>query len=443
MSRAAFSGNRFPPGSLNFNGFSFFNAVSFQIVLGAPVILYAKSLGASSLVLGTIASLTPLLSILQLVAARFLHRTGYRRFALMGWGARTFFVLLLTAVPLLPGLTAEARLILVAVALFCFNVLRGFAAGAWLPWLTALVPEKVRGRFLSRDNAFMHVGCLVALLVSAWVMAGTAEAAEYSGVFAIGLVAAVVSLWFIGRIPDAQSPEDRRDSGVAVPWGAMLRHPPFARLLWFTTFYMTVIGSLGVFTVEFLAGREKFSEGMILLLNGLSFVGALAGLAWAGPHLDATGSKPWLGRALTLFVAVITGWFLLAARILPAAEWLVALLNFAGGLAGAVFGVANTRIVMGSVPVMGRNHFFALFTVISSLGLGVAPVAWGAVLDALRDREINAGGVALDHYAVYFGALVALAVIDRLLVRGLHEGGAGLESALPAAVEPRPVAPPE
>ena len=71
MSSAPSTGMPFPPGSLNFNGFSFFNAISFQIVLGAPVILYAKSLGATSLVLGTIAALTPLLTILQLVAARF------------------------------------------------------------------------------------------------------------------------------------------------------------------------------------------------------------------------------------------------------------------------------------------------------------------------------------------------------------------------------------
>lgn len=443
MTRAARSGDAFPPGSLNFNGFSFFNAVTFQIVLGAPVILYAKSLGASSLVLGTIASLTPLLSILQLVAARFLHRTGYRRFALAGWGARTAFVLLLTAVPVLPGLAAETRLMLVAAALFCFNLLRGFAAGAWLPWLTALVPEDVRGRFLSRDNAFMHFGCLAALLVSAWVMTGTVEAVEYTGVFAIGLLSAVISLWFIGRIPDAQSPEERQHSGTPVPWRAMLRYPPFARLLWFTTFYMVVIGSLGVFTVEFLVQRERYAEGTILMLGALSFVGALVGLWWAGPRLDATGSKVWLGRALSLFIVVIAGWLLVAVRAQPAAPWLVGLLNFTGGLAGAVFGVANTRIVMGSVPVMGRNHFFALFTVVSSLGLGAAPVLWGAVLDALRSGDVTVGGVTLDPYAVYFACLALLAIFDRLLVRRLHEGGAAPAIPLPATVEARPVAPAE
>lgn len=443
MSSAPSPGQPFPPGSLNFNGFSFFNAISFQIVLGAPVILFAKSLGASSLVLGTIAALTPLLTILQLVAARFLHRTGYRRFLLAGWGSRAFFAACVVAVPLLPEASASLRLGILMASLFCFNLLRGFASGAWLPWMTALVPEKVRGRFLSRDQAFMHLGCLTALLVSSWIMAGTVEASEYAAVFGLGFLAALVSLWFLRRIPEVDSPEERRQSGIAVPWGAMLRFPPFARLLWFTTFYMAVIGSLGVFTVEFLAGREKFPEGLILLLGGLAFAGALAGLALAGPRLDATGSKPWLRRSLVLFSAVIAGWLLLAARVLPAAPWFVGVLNFAGGLAGAVFGVANTRIIMGSVPVMGRNHFFALFTVVTSLGLGGAPMAWGAILDLLGPLDVVTGGISVDRYTVYFGVLAALALFDWWLASFLHEGASGAELAPLPASEPRPMVPAE
>ena len=431
-----------PAGALNVNGFSFFNAVSFQIVLGAPVILFAKSLGASSLVLGTIAALTPLLTILQLVAARFLHRTGYKRFVMAGWGARTVFTLCIAVLPLWPGLVPGVRLWLLVGALFGFNLLRGFVAGAWLPWLTALVPPQVRGRFLSRDQAFMYLGCLVALLVSAWVMAGTVEAGEYAAVFGIGLLSALVSLWFIRRIPEADSPEERRRSGVAVPWGAMLRHPPFARLLWFTTVYMTVIGSLGVFTVEYLVVRERFNEGMILLLGGWAFAGALAGLALTGPRLDATGSKPWLRGALILLTGVIGGWLLLAAGVLPGWAMLVGVLNFCGGLGGAIFGVANTRIIMGSVPAMGRNHFFALFTVISGLGLGGAPIAWGALLDVLGTFEVSAWGLSANRYSIYFLSLMLLAGWDYYLAARLHEGAA-VEDMPPPAAEARPVAPVE
>ena len=432
----------YPPGALNVNGFSFFNAVSFQIVLGAPVILFAKSLGASSFVLGTIAALTPLLNILQLLAARFLHRVGYKRFVLSVWGARTFFTFCIAVLPLLPGLSIPTRLGLLIAALFCFNLLRGFSAGAWLPWLTALVPAPVRGRFLSRDNAFMHLGCLAALLLSAWVMTGSVEADEYAAVFGIGLLSALVSLWFVHRIPEVESAEDRKQSGVAVPWGAMLRFPPFAKLLWFTTIYMTVIGSLGVFTVEYLVVRGKFAESTILLLSAWSFVGALAGLAITAPRLDATGSKPWLRHGLVIMALVILGWFFLAAGLLPGWPALVAGLNFFGGLAGAIFGVANTRIMMGSVPAMGRNHFFALFTVVSGLGLGGAPMVWGAMLDTLGTLDVVLGVMTVNRYSVYFAALVVLAWLALRLIPGLHEGAA-IEAAPPTATDARPVAPVE
>ncbi len=432
----------YPPGALNVNGFSFFNAVSFQIILGAPVILYAKSLGASSLVLGTVAALTPLLNILQLLAARFLHRVGYRRFILAGWGARTFFTFCIAVLPLWPGVSAPTRLGLLIVALFGFNLLRGFSAGAWLPWLTALVPAPVRGRFLSRDNAFMHLGCLTALLLSAWVMAGSVEAGEYAAVFGIGLVAALVSLGFVRLIPEAGSPEERQQSGATVPWGAMLRHPPFARLLWFISVYMTVIGSLGVFTVEYLVVRGKFAESTILVLGAWSFAGALVGLAITAPRLDTTGSKPWLRHGLTMMAAVIFGWFLLAAGLLPVWPMLAGALNFFGGLAGAVFGVANTRIVMGSVPAMGRNHFFALFTVVSGLGLGGAPVAWGAMLDTLGTLDVVVGVIDVNRYSIYFAALAVLAWLALRMVSALHEG-APIETAPPVAAEARPVAPVE
>jgi len=432
----------YPEGALNINGFSFLNAVSFQIVLGAPVILFAKSLGASSLVLGTMAALTPLLNILQLLAARFLHRAGYKRFVLAGWGARTFFTLCITLIPIWPGLEASTRLWLLIAALFCFNFLRGFSAGAWLPWLTALVPEQVRGRFLSRDNAFMHVGSLVALLVSAWVMAGSVEPEEYAAVFAIGLLTALISLWFVKRVPEAQSHEERIRSGVAVPWAAMLRYAPFARLLRFATVYAAVIGSVGVFTVEYLAVRVKFDESTIFLLGAFSFVGALAGLAITAPRLDASGSKPWLRRGLLLMAATIFGWLTLASGLVPGWPWLVGMLTFLGGLAGAVFGVASTRIVMGSVPAMGRNHFFALFTVISGIGLGGAPIVWGAILDALGPLNVVVAGLTLDRYTIYFAALFIFAWINIRLVASLHEG-APVDMTMPIATEIRPVAPVE
>ena len=53
----------FPPGMDNAFLFGAFNALSFQVVLAGPMILYAKSPGASATVLGVIAGMMPLPAI--------------------------------------------------------------------------------------------------------------------------------------------------------------------------------------------------------------------------------------------------------------------------------------------------------------------------------------------------------------------------------------------
>jgi len=51
---------KFPPDAKNSFRFSLFNALNFQITLGAPMILYAKALGGSATTIGIVASLAPL-----------------------------------------------------------------------------------------------------------------------------------------------------------------------------------------------------------------------------------------------------------------------------------------------------------------------------------------------------------------------------------------------
>src|SRR5204862_6660817 len=142
----------FPEGLHNAFLFSLFNALSFQIVLGSPMVLYAKTLGASATVLGIIAGMMPLLVIFQIPAASYISRVGFKRFVYAGWGTRVMFIFGMALVPLTGGfLDARNRLALMFLLLFCFNLSRGISSCAWLPWITALVPLTLRGRYLARD----------------------------------------------------------------------------------------------------------------------------------------------------------------------------------------------------------------------------------------------------------------------------------------------------
>lgn len=409
----------YPKGAFNSHWFGLFNAIAFQVMMGAPIILFAKSLGASSTVLGIIAAFTPLMTVMQLPAARFLDRYSYREFVLSGWGLRTVFIFIVAAIPLLSFLDNATKMALLLAALFIFNLLRGISSAGWMPWIAALIPEEIRGRFLARDQLFMYVGSLLSLLACAAVMHGAAW--EFTAVFLISAFGGTISLWFIKRMPDAPSSEATLKSAHRVPWRAMLRYAPFLRLLGFNLLFMVVVGSLGVFTVEYLREYQKFGDGLVLTLSCVSFVGPILSLMVTAGIIDTVGSKPILRVALCGFVLVLAGWILIAGGVLPCTIPLVLTLNFISGLAAANFNVANSRIMYSTVPEMGRNHFFALFTVITSLGLGAAPVMWGVTLDAIGTYELETGWFTWRRHSIYFVVLLIIDLVAIFAVSGLTE----------------------
>jgi MFS family permease len=415
----------YPRGAFHSHWFNLFNAIAFQVMMGAPIVLFAKSLGASSTVLGIIAAFTPLMTVMQLPAARFLDRYSYRQFVLSGWGLRTVFIFIVAVVPLLAFLDNTSKLAVLLAALFIFNLLRGISSAGWMPWIAALIPEPVRGRFLARDQLFTYVGSLVSLVASAVVMHGKVVPWEFSVVFLISALGGTASLWFIKRIPDAPATEATARSSHPVPWLAMLRYEPFLRLLVFNLLFMVVIGSLSVFTVEYLREFQKFDDGLVLVLSGVSFVGPILSLMLTAGIIDAVGSKPILRFGLAGFAVVLTGWLLIAGGVLRCTVPLVAGLNFLTGLAAANFNVANTRIMMATMPEMGRNHFFALFTVITSLGLGAAPVMWGVTLDAIGAYEVATGWFTWRRHSFYFGVLLLIDIIAFFAVNTLCESPRG------------------
>src|SRR5688572_7818860 len=129
--------DKFPPGLNNAFLFATFNALSFQIILGSPMVLYAKSLGASATVLGIITGMLPLLVIFQIPAANYIGRIGYKKFVYAGWGSRVIFIFAIALIPGMTFLKAETKLSLILFLLFIFNLLRGISSCAWLPWISS------------------------------------------------------------------------------------------------------------------------------------------------------------------------------------------------------------------------------------------------------------------------------------------------------------------
>jgi MFS family permease len=402
--------------------FAAFNALSFQIVISSPMVLYAKSLGASATVLGIIVGMMPLLVVFQIPAAHYVSRVGYRRFVYAGWGIRVLFIFAMAMVPLTSTfLSPSTQVALILMLLFGFNLSRGISSAGWLPWMTALVPGEVRGRYLSRDAAYISVASFVVFLLSAFWLGAEPKPWRFAVLFAFSGLMGSTSLVFLKRIPDVEVPPERRVSNVPVPWLEMLAFPPFRKLLKTVAAWSFAYGGMTAFTVAFLKVQVGMPDRTILLVNALFFVGGLSSLWFLGSRLDHFGSKPVLTFSMFLWVLIVAGWGLMAGRTLPSNVSLILALQFLMGLFAALVNMSNTRLVMAVVPVMGRDHFFALFSVLSNVVLGLSPVFWGLLIDAVGSMDKPKAWLEWNRYSVFFAGVVAALFVTIYFVRRLEE----------------------
>ena len=423
---------QFPPGLPNAFLFAAFNALSFQIVLASPMILYAKSLGASATVLGIIAGMMPLLVMFQIPAASHVNRVGYRRFVLAGWSTRVTFIFIIALVPLTGAfLTAANRLALLLALLFCFNLSRGISSCAWLPWITVLVPAALRGKYLVRDAAVQNVASFVTFLISAACLAGQTRPWQFAVLFTFSAIMGAVSLVFLKRIPDVPTPQETTRPVTRVPWLEMMRYVPFRKLLRTAVAWSVAYGGMTAFTVAFLKAQSNMAEGKILLVTSTAFLGGLSSFWLLESRLDRLGSKPVLGFSFTVWIVVLAGWLMLAGRVFPVALTNVLLLQFFMGLLAALVSMSNTRLAMAIIPAMGRNHFFAIYSVVNNVALGLAPIAWGLLIDAVGGRSAVWLGVEWNRFTIFFAAAGVAFAIALALSRRLDEPeAASLEDLL-------------
>ena len=417
------SGEKFPAGLNNAFLFATFNALSFQIILGSPMILYAKSLGASATVLGIITGMLPLLVIFQIPAANYIGRVGYKKFVYAGWGSRVIFVFAIALIPGMAFLKAQTKLSLILFLLFIFNLLRGISSCAWLPWISSLVPTPVRGKYLAADQAFIGVASCAAFLISAAMLGDHPRAWQFAAIFFVSGVNGIISLYFLKRIPDVPVPVEVRTSKQPVPWGAMLEHPPFKKLLIMNLGWSLAYGGISAFTVSFLKAETTMSEATILVVSSVFFLGALASL-WFGRRLDKLGSKPVMVFSSILWVMIIAVWLLLAGKYLAPEPVMILGLQFCMGLAASVFNMSNIRLAMVVTPQMGRNHFFALYSVVANLSLGLSPILWGILIDGFAELDRDWQGFNWNRFAVFFLGAAVMFMVTIYLKLKLEEPAA-------------------
>ena len=400
--------------------YEMFNTASWTVVLGSPMLLFFQNLQASAKVLAFAACLAPVLNILQIPAAQFVEKVGYRRFVLRGWTTRSVVVIGMMIVAFLPdSIPATTRIGLMLALSFIYNAMRGIAVCGFLPWFTHIVHESRRGEFLAKDQFAGALAGIACLFVSASLMR---HPAWYSlGVlFGISAACAFTSLIFLRRIPDV--PVEKIISNPnPMPWRDMFFYPPFLKYVRYNIIINMALGASGVFWVRYFRSFLNVSQANVLYVAAFSTAVLALGLFLVGPLIDRAGNKPALTASGLLFILHFSGWASVAAGLLPFNDFVLSFQVITSGLGGALWNLANVRTVMGIVPHMGRPHFLALYSVASNLTVGIVPLMWGSVLDHLGTWSTQWGYWQWNSFSLFYCTLAATIAVGLFALRYVVE----------------------
>ena len=183
------------------------------------------------------------------------------------------------------------------------------------------------------------------------------------------------------------------------------------------------LGSSGVFWVRFFRQSLHFSDAYILRIGAVTTAVLALALYLASSIIDRTGSRPALALSGGLFVVHFAIWSTVAAGIVSPTVELVMFQSVVSGLAGALWNLANLRAIIGIVPVMGRAHFLALYSVGANLTVALIPLLWGRVFDGLGRWQDGWGWWHWNGFTVFYVVLALNMAVGLVLLRGVHEQG--------------------
>jgi MFS family permease len=410
-----------PPGIGNIYVYEVFNAVSWIVVLGSPMLLYLQRLHASATILAIAAGLAPVMTILQIPAARYVEKIGYRRFVVNGWTARSLFIVGMTVVAFLPdSLDRTTRIVSMLFLSLGYNILRGISVCGVLPWFTHIVPESRRGEFLAKDQMSAAIAVIFALAGFSWILNGRERWYSFGILFCISTVSAFLGVRFLRRVPDV-AVEKIVNNPAPMPWKEMFFYPPFQRYIRYNVVVNVALGASGVFWVRFFRDSLHITDSNMLMVGAITTSVLAFALFLASSIIDRTGSRPALTLSGIIFAGHFTIWACAAAGLIPGTWSLIIFQSVVSGLAGALWNLANVRAVIGLVPVMGRAHFLALYSVISSLTVAIIPLFWGPLIDGLEHWHVAWGWWTWNSFSLFYAVLAITMLAALVLLQDVEE----------------------
>lgn len=400
--------------------FGFFNALTWQIAIGTPMVLFAERLGATSFQVGLAYSFVFILTPVQVAATALLPRFGFKRLSLGGWSARSVFL----AIPIVLAVLAPENgrgwmlnTLIWSVFLFCF--FRSIGAAAMTAWFIGFLPPAARGRYFANDQFLSGIAGVGTLVACAALFALLPIYPALLIQYVIALVGSTLSYYSLKRLPDIPPP-------MTISLRSVLRDTPrhlfaaspFRHYLWLAVWYAVITTPIPPFAAYYLKVGAQLSPGKIMMFEVLRYCGVISGAWLIRRRIDVTGARPFFLLSLGLTAGAAILWWLYLQQIVGGMAAMLGI-YFVVGLGAVCWSVANLNYLPKIAAGEDRALFVSIHGAATACIGGCAPILWGLILK--QPGESGEPGIDEGLFQWFFASVLGSACILSVLVARLRE----------------------
>jgi MFS family permease len=387
------------------------------IVTNGPALAgFAGALKANDLSFGLLSGIPFAATLLQIPFASLVSRTQKRKKYMLTLGLTSRLLWILVGlvpyfVPMDPvWLRLWSVIFLVGISSFGGAVINV----SWFPWLSDLLPMRIRGRWFSlRDSINSLIGTLFGLLI-AFLLDSIPGFPGYSLVFVLGGIFGTLDMASFVFVKEVYSQPPQKVK-ILPTFKKILQDKPFVRLTLFWTAWCFTANICGPYLNRYALDEMGLNFTQVTLSSQIAsaLTTFLVVSRW-GRVFDRYGSKPVLW--VSCIVAALTpGFFLFSV---PGSFCPMLLHNVVGATFWSAANLVVTAMQLSHSPDDLRPSYIAVFSCMANLcGTFLGTLVGGVLIEGTRALVLEHGfdlfGLLADPYkvAVFVSCLTRLGIV--------------------------------
>ena len=358
------------------------------LATGPFLIAYALMFGAGNIAVGFLGAIGFVGNLMHLLSAYLIEKgkTPKQISVLFSALSRPFYL-----IAALLAFWAGSPWAL-ALLIGCFSatyMIGSVAGGAWLPWMKALVPANLMGRFFSHRFKWMMIAKIVcygggAALIWWFENHQTDNTIfSYSILLGIAFIISVYGVYTLTQVENKKVSYQQTDSFIKKTVHT-LKNKPFRGLLVYLGSLNFAVSFITPFMTVFMLKTLGFSTPVVVIMTVISqFTHAFSVKSW-GKMADKKNCQKILQKSVPLFMVCIA--LFMACLFIPnmdIALCLLAIIHILLGISQSAITLGMNNISLLHIPAQDASIYLSVNSVFKSFMSAAASVIAGIALDSI------------------------------------------------------------